>query len=282
VYRATQQPDLLRFAARARPVLERRPVEHNVLLTLLADLETDAGALAGSTPLCVLVEDAGQVVGVGLCTPPRPLLLSRMPAPAIGPLVDLLAATPLALPAVTGLEPEPARFADAWRRRTGRAVRERSAQRLYELDRLAPPRGVGGSSRPARPDELDHLGAWAAAFAAESGEHVPELRAHVARRIEQQRLFVWDEGGEAVSMAALSRPVAGVVRVSLVYTPPARRRHGYASALVAAISRLALDRGARTCMLYTDAANPSSNAIYRAIGYRPRYEAAAYTFDPTP
>jgi len=30
---------------------------------------------------------------------------------------------------------------------------------------------------------------------------------------------------------------------------------------------------------YTDAANQTSNAIYQAIGYRPLYEAAVYTFE---
>ena len=129
-------------------------------------------------------------------------------------------------------------------------------------------------------DELDELGTWAAAFSAETGQRTVDLRAHLARRIAQQRLFVWDDGGTPVAMAAGSHPIAGVVRVSLVYTPPSRRQRGSASALVAAISHRALDQGAHTCVLYTDAANPTSNAIYQAIGYRPLYEAAVYTFEP--
>ena len=40
------------------------------------------------------------------------------------------------------------------------------------------------------------------------------------------------------------------------------------SAAVAAVSRLLRDAGARVC-LYTDQANPTSNGIYQAIGYRP-------------
>lgn len=35
-------------------------------------------------------------------------------------------------------------------------------------------------------------------------------------------------------------------------------------------------------LLYTDAANETSNAIYQTIGYRPLYEAAVYTFKPAP
>ncbi len=232
-----------RFVARAQPMLERRPVEHNVLLTLLADLASTPVIPQAAAPLCVRVDTAGAVAGFGLSTPLRPLLLSRMPSAAIAALVDLLATTTPQLAAVDGLEPEPATFARAWQRQTGRAVSQRSAQRLYQLDHVLAPVGVSGASRLARVDELDELGTWAAAFSAETGQRTVDLRAHLARRLAQQRLFVWDDGGTPVAMAALSHPIAGVVRVSLVYTPPSRRRRGYASALVAAISQRALDQG---------------------------------------
>jgi len=52
-----------------------------------------------------------------------------------------------------------------------------------------------------------------------------------------------------------------------VYTPPAYRRRGYASACGAALSQLILDAGRRFCFLYTDLANPTSNQIYQQIGY---------------
>jgi len=78
-------------------------------------------------------------------------------------------------------------------------------------------------------------------------------------------------------MAAISDPVAGAVRIGPVYTPPEQRRHGYASALVAQLSQGARSAGNR-CLLYTDLANPTSNAIYRAIGYRPVTEVLRYRF----
>jgi len=53
-----------------------------------------------------------------------------------------------------------------------------------------------------------------------------------------------------------------------VYTPPAYRGRGYATALVAAMSRELLTRGKRKLFLTTDVANPTSNAIYSRIGYR--------------
>ena len=68
-------------------------------------------------------------------------------------------------------------------------------------------------------------------------------------------------------MVGLAPPVAGVVRVGPVYTPPEHRKRGYASSAVAAASEQALAEGATRCMLFTDVSNPTSNSIYRALGY---------------
>jgi len=78
--------------------------------------------------------------------------------------------------------------------------------------------------------------------------------------------------------AGLSEPVSGVVRVGPVYTPTERRNSGYASALVAGVSSGVRSRGQR-CMLYTDLANPTSNSVYQALGYRAVAEALRYAFD---
>lgn len=42
---------------------------------------------------------------------------------------------------------------------------------------------------------------------------------------------------------------------------------------------LQLARGRRFCFLFTDLANPTSNAIYRAIGYEPVCDMDQYRFD---
>jgi predicted GNAT family acetyltransferase len=62
-----------------------------------------------------------------------------------------------------------------------------------------------------------------------------------------------------------------------VYTPPACRGRGYASALVAELSQRVLGRGERV-ILYTDLDNPTSNAIYQRIGYVAVDESIRYAF----
>ncbi|PYX31650.1 MAG: GNAT family N-acetyltransferase, partial [Acidobacteria bacterium] len=73
-------------------------------------------------------------------------------------------------------------------------------------------------------------------------------------------------------------PAQGVVRLSGVYTPPEKRKHGYAAACVHALSKDLRGREYR-CILYTDLGNPTSNSIYRRIGYRAAGEALGYRFD---
>ena len=80
--------------------------------------------------------------------------------------------------------------------------------------------------------------------------------------------------------ATWTGPTPNGVRVTLVYTPPAVRGHGYASSCVAALSALLLASGRKYCFLFTDLANPTSNSIYTKIGYRPVCDVDEYRFGP--
>ena len=53
----------------------------------------------------------------------------------------------------------------------------------------------------------------------------------------------------------------------------------YAGACVAALSARVLAAGQR-CILSTDRANPTSNAVYRRLGYRAVSEGLRYEFMP--
>ncbi|HBF79982.1 MAG TPA: GNAT family N-acetyltransferase, partial [Streptomyces sp.] len=60
------------------------------------------------------------------------------------------------------------------------------------------------------------------------------------------------QGRLPVSMAGVSRPVAGTVRVSAVYTPREHRGAGYAAAVTAEVSRAAREAGAEEVLLFAD------------------------------
>jgi predicted GNAT family acetyltransferase len=58
------------------------------------------------------------------------------------------------------------------------------------------------------------------------------------------------------------------------------RGHGYASAATAAVSQAALEAGLREVVLYTDLANPTSNAVYQRLGYLPVEDRVVLSFAP--
>ena len=129
---------------------------------------------------------------------------------------------------------------------------------------------------------MDLAAAWFHAFGMEAQPHLAgtaaEARANAERWIAGGGLRLWEDG-VVVSMAGASGPTPNGIRVGAVYTPPDKRRRGYASALVAALSQEQLDTGKKFCFLYTDLANPTSNKIYQDIGYEPVCDIDEYIFE---
>jgi GNAT superfamily N-acetyltransferase len=257
------------FEAAAGAYLRADPVVHTVPLTVLAALrETGPAAYGDEQPVfgCHL-SAAGQADGAFLQTPPFPVLVAGLPAGEAADLVRLIAdrgATGANLP-----EQAEAAFRAAWADVTGGATSVRRRSRLFRLSQLVPPSPFPpGAARLAGAADLDLLVGWTAAFAAEARIDGDPAR-DITDKLSYRGISLWEQAGRPVAMAALSRSVAGVVRVVLVYTPAEQRGRGYGGAVTAAVSQRALDSGAGEVVLYTDLANPTSNALYQRLGYRP-------------
>ena len=132
-------------------------------------------------------------------------------------------------------------IAAAWERRAGGATRCTMSEAMHVLDHVDdPPRPAAGTLRLPKPDERDLLVSWMEEFTTEAGLiGVAQAGAIVDARLRQEGLLVWDDD-RPVSLIGLNPPVAGVVRIGPVYTPPQLRRRGYAGSAVAAASRRAL------------------------------------------
>lgn len=275
--RVLRHADGRAFLDAAQPYLLRAEAENNLILWI-----ADAHAGGPANPLyAATVHADAEVIGVAVRVPPRKLVISRLPAEAVEPLVRDVDEAYGPLPAVLGPEPVVEQFAEHWSRRTGQSSRAGTRQRIYELERvIQPPDPPPGRLRPARDADLSLLTSWIAAFHAEA---VPSERFNsaevAAARLRGGMLFVWEDG-EPVSMAAWSGRTPNGVRVNLVYTPPALRARGYASACVSALTTRLLQQGNRFCFLFTDLANPTSNRIYQRMGYRPVCDVTDYVFAP--
>ena len=257
----------------AATLLRRRPVEHNVILTLLAD------RIATGTPgRCWWATADGTVDGFVLRSP-REYYASIVPmdGSTVDALADAVHADGTPLPGVIGEAATAARFAGRWTERTGAGARPREGQRLYRLGTLTEPTGPPGQLRLARPDDAELLTKWAEGFERDTDMPSPgDLRGMIEARIAGGRIWVWEDDDGPACMAVGTVAVEGVARVGFVYTPDARRNRGYAAVCVGRLSRHLLDTEADICILTTQLANPTSNGVYRRLGYEAVAELLTY------
>ncbi|RFU36750.1 GNAT family N-acetyltransferase [Actinomadura logoneensis] len=262
-WRFTGDPDA--FDAAAGALLRADPARNTTHLTILDTLRHTGPHAYGTADPVFGWFGGAEPVAAFLCTPTFPILLTAAPDDAARALAETLTFDP------SGVNAEPsaaAAFAAAWERRTGAVPWTLMQQRLYRLETLVPPRptppGAAGTARAA--DAPLVLG-WLDEFTAEAGGAAPV--AVMEERLRTGCVVLWEVDGEPVAMAGRTPALDGMSRVAPVYTRPAHRRRGYGAAVTAAVTRSALDAGVRHIVLFTDLSNPTSNGIYRAVGYRP-------------
>jgi predicted GNAT family acetyltransferase len=263
--------DPAEFTRLAEPFLLRHEATHCLQLGLLGAMSSGewpdrfmAAAMQGAEPVLI-----------ALRTPPFALILSHTESiEALELLVSELQQGPAALlpDEVMGPGPVSDEFARLWARRAGWQAKATGRERIYQLDQVIPISGVDGQVRRATEADRELLLDWYAAFLAEALPGSPgDAATSVERALasEHRQIWLWTDGGEPVALAGSGNPTLNGVRIGPVYTPPERRKRGYASALVAQLSQDLLDSGHRFCFLFTDLNNPTSNHIYQEVGYRP-------------
>jgi uncharacterized protein len=271
------------FESEAGPFLSAREAENNLILGLITGLK--AGRTFGpKEPFFTVVFLDGHVVGAAMRTPPLNLILAAgTEERALRPILDRLESETSDIPGMSGPKALVAIAAREWAERHDQRARVVMASRIYRLTRVKPPRPVPGRMRVATRVDSELIASWFRAFVIEAQpDHDDSLEhAREAARywIDGGALHVWEDG-DVVAMAGAGGKTPNGIRVSAVYTPPERRRRGYASALVAALSQAQLDSGRRFCFLLTDLANPTSNKIYQDIGYEAVSDVDEYRFAP--
>jgi len=264
--------DAAAYLERAGDFLCAHAVEHSVLLTSAHRRVAEPSGEA----LWLWAERDGRVVAAAQHQPPRQAYVSLVPDGVMPRLVRAVHDQRPDVPGVGGMRRDAEAFGRAWQALTGSRVTTALGQGVYVAEAVRPPPGVSGELRVAGPADIDVVQTWSDAFSDELGDEHGK-RVAVRPRVEQGLVFVWDDSGAPVSLAAVSPAYGGVVRVSLVYTPPALRGRGYAAACVAAVTARSLARG-HGCMLYTDLANPTSNGVYQRVGYHRVCEAVNLSF----
>lgn len=197
-------------------------------------------------------------------------------------LVDRL--TGRAVPGVLGDPATAYGVARAWTDAHGGSWTLRMDETLYTLDAAPAVQPGPGAVREATPADRGWLTRWLDEFHLEATPHMPLPDRSGSGRGPlmggDRMLLLWVTGAEElpVSVAGVTAPQSGVSRIGPVYTPAAFRGHGYAAAVTAAAAGRAFANRARRVMLYADKANPTSNGVYRRLGFRPFDEVVMISF----
>lgn len=267
------------FLERAGPLLLADEARHNLILGLAGTLRDNPGLYREHAQW--IVEADGAVVGAALRTPPHNLVLARGSDEVYQALARSIDEE---LPGVVGAVPEVDRFVAAWT--SLHAVRPEVGirQGIYALETVVSPPTPPGAPRLATPRDRPLLVDWWGAFGAEALGALERDEEEDGRNVDHRLTTVgngialWEVDGESVCAVGFGSPTPTGVRIGPVYTPPAHRGRGYASALTAHVSAEQLAAGRSFCFLYTNLANPTANKIYVAIGYELVCNAIQYAF----
>jgi predicted GNAT family acetyltransferase len=264
------------------PKLEAERVRYNLILGVAGRLLKDKHEYGQEDPWFLAVERDGELAGLALRTPPFDILVAAFPAdlPDVADVLVREAASAFdSLPGVVG-EPKIAdAFARAWCADQGAEIKHTMRQRVYGLTEVKPVPLSPGELRQAGTEHKQLVGRWVAEFNKDTFGHVDEDRVveRADRMLERRDVYLWVDG-EPVSIAAKARPTGDLITVGMVYTPNRFRKRGYASSCVATLCRYLLGSGFRRCALYTDLANPTSNRIYKRIGFEEVCDSVNHTF----
>ena len=270
------------FFAAVAPYLERNEAAHTLPLGMRERPERDPHAFGPADPLLYAALDGDEVVGASVQTPPFGAALSVFAdQSAVDDLARRMDEDGLELPGVLAEVAAGERFVRRWNELRGTSAAIAIEQRIYEASEVLPTRPVAGWPRPYEPADRQLVIEWMDAFMAEAMPGAPEGdgASFVARKEAgaSGELVLWEDDGP-VSLAGYGAPSPNGMRVGPVYTPPGLRGRGYASALTAAVTETILSSGRRFAFLFTDLANPTSNSIYRRIGYRPVLDVTRWDF----
>jgi predicted GNAT family acetyltransferase len=275
--RVDEHPDAAAFRGAAEAFLERDEAAANPVLGRIERFGHPGGT---GVTRGFSVRAGDGLAAAAVETGARGIVLTAGPAEALAALADHLRARGARVDSADGPEPAVMAFAERWCALAGARAHVRMELRLHRLDAVRELPPAPGAMRAAGEDDAPLAAGWMSAFCRETG--VPTPPSARAPALVQGRLFLWQPapGAAPCTMAAWSRPTRRGCSIGAVYTPPSERGRGYATALVAALSRRLLLEGRAFCTLFTDRTNPVSNRIYARIGYLPLADHVHVSFEP--
>ncbi len=272
--RFVRRTDVRAFREQVDNFLLREEVLNNIIIGITSRLMN--GEKFDDLFLGYVEDDVHNIVAVTMSTAPQRLvLLSQvLNKDAISHLVSAYAQAENPLKSVEGSSEDSVQFAELWQQQNGQSFYTLMELGFYQLDAVIMPINISGQARMATQDDFEMLVEWLICFSNDTGLGglaKEQAEKNIRRKLDYPILGgirIWMNNNEPVSMASATRETPNGGNISLVYTPDKFRGRGYASAVTASVSQDILSEGKQFCFLTTDMSNPTSNKIYKAIGYQ--------------
>ncbi|WP_099159330.1 GNAT family N-acetyltransferase [Virgibacillus ndiopensis] len=274
------QPEV--FAEKVEALLLKKEACNNLMLGLLNRLldreQTTAEYYLG------YVENNNEVIFAFMRTSPNNWILADVDYlvdNVVKAVANFIFKKNLEVPGIVGPTRFAKSFVEEWTQLTNRNAGVHMEQLIYQLDHVNNVPISDGNLVEATMFHHSLLTQWLVQFGSEANETISESKAvQIATDfINNRSVYLWEVNGVPVSMVNRSRKTKHGATLNAVFTPDEHKRKGYATSSVAALSRKLLDSGFQFCSLYTDQANPTSNSIYKKIGYYVVGDSIVYMFN---
>ncbi|MFX1358312.1 MAG: GNAT family N-acetyltransferase [Promethearchaeota archaeon] len=276
--------DAKKFYDLVNSFLVEHEAENNIILAILTTIIEFPERYGKEKPDLVTVIDDEKIKLILIRTPPfNPILSYTDDINTLDFLVEDFIKKGIQIPGLFGCKEIAKKFVKLWCAAKDLTYKLVMNERIYKLERVSEEAIGNCECIIVGMAFKDLILKWAREFIIEALPHEKEdsiiqSLERIKKDIEEGRIFLLFENGKPVSMARKAGKTPNGNLVNLVYTPPNLRRNGYATELVAHLSKYLLDEGNRYCFLFTDLMNPTSNSIYQKVGYRPVTDYDQYEF----
>ncbi|RDW22332.1 GNAT family N-acetyltransferase [Oceanobacillus arenosus] len=267
------------YKEKVESLLLKKESCNNLLLGLLGNLKEDKTDFYLGH-----VEKNGEIIYAFMQTPPHNWILAdveNVEKAVFKEITSFIYENGLNVPGVIGPDSFVESFISKYESLSGKSASLEMNELIYQLDQVQVKLADNGRLVQASNEDYPLIKNWIVQFGIEAKVPITDQKASLLARsyLDNESIYLWKVEDQAVSMANKSRQTKHGATINAVFTPDEFKRNGYATNAVAALSQKILDDGLKFCSLYTDRGNPTSNSIYKKIGYKQVGTAIVYHFD---
>ncbi|MBC7370435.1 MAG: GNAT family N-acetyltransferase [Bdellovibrionaceae bacterium] len=271
MFKVAQDSDAKYFLKKSKVLLYANEAEYSLMIGLAEILKSSAGNPPNPPIFLRCINEQSETTSALIQTRVDNCVVTSATEPELVAFADFYLIKKLPVDGVVGPVAAAQCLAKKLGSGTSRSAQLAMSSKILKLTEVIEPQSAKGELSLAGEKDISIVADWLSEFAAEAVPHdagnAVRYRSIAEAKINNSEIFLWTIDGVARSVAHVGRPTKNGISVSAVYTPKEFRGQGYASNMVAQVSKRILGAGKEFCVLYTDATNPTSNKIYQNIGY---------------